>query len=92
MRNESTNWQSDDRKHMFGTVNRRLLRPLIFVLVAAQALLSAPLATAMSVGAASTSQEMPCADTMPQTEVFLTTFLKPPPSRRLHCSSEISPN
>lgn len=48
---------------MFDAVNRRLLRTLIYVIVAAQLMLSAPLvsAAAMSTSAA----EMPCADSMP---------------------------
>ena len=46
---------------MFSTVKR--FRPLIYVLVAAQLLLSAPVVSALS--AASSAEQMPCGDMMP---------------------------
>lgn len=67
MGNEPPDWRSDPCKPMFGIVNRRLVRPLIYVLVAAQLLLSAPVATALAspVGTGAAA-EMPCADSMPK--------------------------
>lgn len=53
---------------MFSLVNRRLIRTLIYVLVAGQALLSAPIASAMGNSASADTAEMPCADSMPQTD------------------------
>jgi hypothetical protein len=53
---------------MFSLVNRRLIRTLIYVLVAGQALLSAPIASAMGNGTNAGTAEMPCADSMPQTD------------------------
>jgi len=53
---------------MFGTVNRRLARPLIYVLVAAQLLLSAPVVTALSPSTSDGATEMPCADSMPKAD------------------------
>jgi hypothetical protein len=53
---------------MFSLVNRRLVRTLLYVLVAGQVLLSAPIASAMSMGANAASAEMPCADSMPQAD------------------------
>jgi len=67
-RNDWRNWRSDPRKHMFSNVNRRFFRTLIYVLVAGQALLSAPIASAMGNGATAAVAEMPCADSMPQTD------------------------
>jgi hypothetical protein len=53
---------------MFATVNRRLVRPLIYVLVAAQLLLSAPIATAMTSSSGTSAADMPGADSMPKPE------------------------
>lgn len=53
---------------MFSLVNRRLVRTLIYALVAGQALLSAPIASAMGNGGSAGTAEMPCADSMPQTD------------------------
>ena len=53
---------------MFSLVNRRLIHTLIYVLVAGQVLLSAPIASAMGNGASAGSTEMPCADSMLQTD------------------------
>lgn len=53
---------------MFVLVNRRLIRTLIYVLVAGQALLSAPIASAMGNGASAGAAEMLCADSMPQAD------------------------
>jgi hypothetical protein len=54
---------------MFSLVNRRFIRTLIYVLVAGQVLLSAPIASAMGGNAPSAAAaEMPCADSMPQTD------------------------
>ena len=55
---------------MFGLVNRRFIRTLVYVLVAGQVLLSAPIASAMGQGTGTgvASSEMPCADSMPQTD------------------------
>jgi len=49
---------------MFHDVNRRLFRSLIYVLVAGQLLLSAPMVSAMSAGQSAASSERPCADSM----------------------------
>ena len=53
---------------MFSLVNRRLIRTLIYVLVAGQALLSAPIASAMATGASAGAAEMPCAYSMTQAD------------------------
>jgi hypothetical protein len=54
---------------MFSPVNRRkLARPLIYVLVAAQLLLSAPIVSAMAGEMASPAKDMACADMTPRTE------------------------
>ena len=53
---------------MFGTVNRRIARPFVHVLVAAQLLLSAPVVTAMAPVANAHSADMPCADSMPKAD------------------------
>ena len=53
---------------MFGTVNRRLVRSFIYVLVAAQLLLSAPVVTALSPSTSGSATEMPCADSMPNAD------------------------
>ena len=53
---------------MFSLVNRRFVRTLIYVLVAGQVLLSAPMASAMGHGAKATAAEMPCADSMPHAD------------------------
>lgn len=52
---------------MFGHVNRRFFRTLIYVLVTGQLLLSAPMASAMGKGADAAAQ-IPCADSMPQSD------------------------
>jgi hypothetical protein len=49
---------------MFGIVNRRRIRSLIYVLVAGQLLLSAPIVTAMAPSTSGSAAEMPCADSM----------------------------
>jgi hypothetical protein len=67
-RNNSQNWRSDPGKHMFGLVNRRFIRTLIYVLVAGQVLLSAPIASAIGNSASAATTEMPCADSMPQAD------------------------
>ena len=64
--NEAENWQSEPWKHMFSPVNRRFIRALVYVLVAGQLLLSAPIASAFSSNTATAASEMPCADSMPQ--------------------------
>lgn len=53
---------------MFGHVNRRFIRTLIYVLVAGQVMLSAPLASAMGDDTSAVAAEMPCADSTPQTD------------------------
>jgi len=53
---------------MFDVVNRRFIRALVYVLVAGQVLLSAPVASAMGNGASAAVAEMPCADSLPQTD------------------------
>ena len=53
---------------MFRLVNRRLIRTLLYVLVAGQALLSAPIASALGNGASAASADMPCADSMSQAD------------------------
>jgi hypothetical protein len=53
---------------MFGLVNRRFIRTIVYVLVAGQALLSAPVVSAMASGATAVASEMPCADSMLQTD------------------------
>ncbi len=50
---------------MVRTVNRRLFRTLIYVLVTAQIFLSAPVVSAMAGAATPSPSEMPCADSMP---------------------------
>lgn len=54
---------------MFGPVKRCYFRPLVYVLVAAQLLLSAPVVSAAAAGSSSIA-EMPCADSMPTAEKF----------------------
>ena len=49
---------------MFGIVNRIRVRSLIYVLVAGQLLLSAPIVTAMAPSTSGSAAEMPCADSM----------------------------
>ena len=66
--NDGKNWRSDPKKPMFSLVYRRFIRSLIYVLVAGQVLLSAPIASAMAGDTAAATSEMPCADSMPQTE------------------------
>jgi hypothetical protein len=61
--NESPDWRSESSKPMFGIVNLRRVRSLIYVLVAGQLLLSAPIVTAMA-PSTSGAAEMPCADSM----------------------------
>lgn len=51
---------------MFSLVNRRFIRALLYVLVAGQILLSAPIASAFSSNTSAAASEMPCADSMPQ--------------------------
>lgn len=53
---------------MFHLVNRSFIRALIYVLVAGQVLLSAPIASAMGSAASVGAAEMPCADSMPQSD------------------------
>jgi hypothetical protein len=54
---------------MFGTVNRRFVRTLIYVLVEGQALLSVPLSAGTGERhSGSAAAEMPCADSMPQSD------------------------
>jgi len=62
--NRTDDWQSHVRKSMFGPVKTRLLRPLLYVLVAAQLLLSAPVVTALAASAPA-STTAPCAGEMP---------------------------
>lgn len=51
---------------MFGLVKRRFFRPLLYVLVAAQVLLSAPVTAALAgSGSQQAEQKMACADSMP---------------------------
>ena len=52
---------------MFGPVKRRYFRPLVYVLVAAQLLLSAPVVSAAAAQPSGVA-EMPCADSMPEAE------------------------
>jgi hypothetical protein len=49
---------------MFGTVNRPLIRRIVYALVAAQLLLSAPVVSSLAASTTATA-EMPCADSMP---------------------------
>jgi hypothetical protein len=63
--NEPPDWRSHACGPMFDTVNRRIVRPLIYVLVATQLLLSAPIATAMASAVGTSAADMPCADSMP---------------------------
>ena len=51
---------------MFSLVNWRFIRTLIYVLVTGQALLSAPIVSAMGNAPSAGAAEMPCADSMPQ--------------------------
>lgn len=52
---------------MFGTVNRQFIRTLVYVLVAGQAFLSAPvIAGAGEHRSGQAAAEMACADSMPQ--------------------------
>jgi hypothetical protein len=53
---------------MFSLVNRSFIRTLLYVLVAGQVLLSAPIASALGKGANAAAAEMPCADSMPPTD------------------------
>ncbi len=53
---------------MFDLVNRRFIRTLVYLLVAGQALLSAPIASAMGNDTNAGTLEMPCAASMPQTD------------------------
>ena len=53
---------------MFAHVNRRLLRSLVYLLVLGQVLLSAPVTTVLASTGSSAVAEMPCADSMPQTD------------------------
>jgi hypothetical protein len=53
---------------MFGVVNRRRVRSLIYVLVAGQLLLSAPIVTAMAPSTSGSAAQMPCADSMPKAD------------------------
>jgi len=62
--NERQDWRSSSSKPMFGIVNRRRVRSLIYVLVAGQLLLSAPIVTAMAPSTSGSAAEMPCADSM----------------------------
>jgi hypothetical protein len=61
-------WRSDPGKHMFGLMNRRFIRSLVYVLLAGQVLLSAPMVSALTNGMPGSLAEMPCADSMPQTD------------------------
>jgi len=49
---------------MVNIVNRRFFRTLIYVLVAGQLLLSAPIVSAMSAWGSTSTAEAPCADMM----------------------------
>ena len=62
--NEPPDWRSESSKPMFGIVNLRRVRSLIYVLVAGQLLLSAPIATALAPSTTGSAAEMPCADSM----------------------------
>jgi hypothetical protein len=53
---------------MFAYVNRRLIRSLVYLLVLGQVLLSAPAVAALGSLGSSAASEMPCADSMPQTD------------------------
>jgi hypothetical protein len=53
---------------MFAFVNRRLIRSLVYLLVLGQVLLSAPVTAALASTGSSAATEMPCADSMPQTD------------------------
>lgn len=53
---------------MFAHVNRRLIRSLVYLLVIGQVLLSEPVTTALASSGSSAATEMPCADSMPQTD------------------------
>jgi hypothetical protein len=67
-RNARENWRSEAKKHMFAHVNRRLLRSLVYLLVLGQVLLSAPVTAALATTGSAAATEMPCADSMPQTD------------------------
>jgi hypothetical protein len=53
---------------MFVEVTRRLIRSLVYLLVLGQVLLSAPVTSALAGSGSSAATEMPCADSMPQTD------------------------
>lgn len=65
-RNRTTGWRSDASKTMFAAVKTRLLRPLVYVLVAAQLLLSAPVVTAFSANEPDRAMTTPCTGEMPE--------------------------
>jgi hypothetical protein len=50
---------------MFGLVKPRLLRPLVYILVAAQLLLSAPVVNAFAANEPASAMTAPCAGEMP---------------------------
>jgi len=62
--NEPPDWRSQACEPMFVIVNLRRARSLIYVLVAGQLLLSAPIVTAMAPSTSGGAAEMPCADSM----------------------------
>jgi hypothetical protein len=57
-------WRSDARKTMFVPVKTRLLRPLVYVLVAAQILLSAPVVSAFAASEPASAMSAACAAEM----------------------------
>lgn len=66
--NEPPDWRSESSKPMFDAVNLRRVRSLIYVLVAGQLLLSAPIVTAMAPSTSGSAAEMPCADSMQKSD------------------------
>lgn len=65
---ECCDWWAVPMERIFGAVKFRRVRPLVYVLVALQLLLSVPMASAWAAGVAAeaeTAQSMPCDDTMP---------------------------
>jgi hypothetical protein len=64
-RNRMVGWRSDASKTMLAPVKIRLIRPLIYVLVAAQLLLSAPVVNAFAAAEPDGTMSAACAGEMP---------------------------
>lgn len=63
-RNRTDRWQSHAGKTMFVSVKTRLLRPIVYLLVAAQLLLSAPVASALATSQPAKAMTADCAGEM----------------------------